>query len=183
MHAVAEQTRFRWFWIWSGVWPAIRSRLHQAKQDITLQIAVRGIGLEDVDSVQASFETELLTTRIAKSSRHAGQSRQSLGMVPRDSALLQATLALLLTTKRDREITLEVVLPARLVQRARAQLEATGSLGLQITVQSDFCSAVAPVMFHTDKYSQPLHESFAGMLAVCRLATAMLTNQSRLSGQ
>ena len=172
--AVAEQRSFRWFWIWSGVWPAIRSRLRQKQQEFTLQIAVCGHGIEHVNSTQASFDNELLTSRIVKHLHSVGQGKDSTE--DQGSNLIQAAFMTLLAGRPAREMVVEVVVPARLARKAQTQLASTGSLQLDITVQSDFCSASAPVTFQSD--TQALQESLNRMMALCKLVTAALLKKS-----
>lgn len=178
--AVAEQSSFRWFWIWSGAWPAIRSRLPQKQQDVVLQIAVRGQGIQHVNSTQATFENESLTSRIVKQPHSMGDG-MSIVADNQGSNLIQAVFAMLWSSKPTRELVVEVVLPARLSQKTQAQLASTGSLQLDVTVQSDFCSACAPVTFQRD--TQALQDSLTQILAVCKIVTAMLLKTSHSSGQ
>ena len=175
MSAVAEQSSFRWFWIWSGVWPAIRSRLRQKQQDITLQIAVRGQGIQHVNSTQATLDKEELISRIVNQSHTLGLGMSFHAENP-GSNWVQAALAVLLGNHPVREMVVEVVVPARLAQKARLQLASTGGLKLTITVQSDFCSACAPVIFTSD--TQALQDSLSGMIAFCKLVTAVLLKKS-----
>ena len=171
--AVAEQGSFRWFWIWSGVWPAIRSRLRQNQQDITFQISVCGHGIQHVNSTQAYFENELLTARIVK---HMGHEH-SFPAQDEGVNLLQAALALLLSSGTGREMVLEVVVPARLAQKAQGQLASSGSLKLDITVQSDFCASSAPVTFRND--TKALQDSLVGMTALYKVVNSMLLQKSK----
>ena len=152
--ATGKQTHFHWFWIWSGVWPAIRSGLRQYQADIILQIAVHGLGIEHVNSAHLQGHNSLLSS--------GGQ----------DPTLLQAALSMISKPPTQVQMVMEVTVPARLVERAQLQLASTGTVDLSITVQSDFCSSSAPVMFCSD--SQALQDSIAGILAVCKLATSML---------
>lgn len=175
--AMAQQSSFHWFWIWSGVWPSIRSRLHQKQQDIILQIAVCGQGIQHVNSTQATFDRESLTSRIVKQSHSVGHNPAG----NQGSNLLQAVFAMLLSSRPTREVVVQVVLPARLVQKAQAQLASTGGLQLDITVQSDFCSACAPVIFQRD--TQALQDSLIRIPAICRLVSAMLLKASCSRGQ
>ena len=176
-----KQTSFNWFWTWSGVWPAICSRLSQKQADIKLQIAIHGPGIEHVNSVHATLGDEQLVTRIVRQENLMGNNR----LFPsggQDLTLFQAALAVLMISRPPTQpMVMEVELPARLVERARLQLASTGTLELSVTVQSDFCSSSAPVTFRSD--SQALQESVAGILAVCRLATAMLLRKSTSGDQ
>lgn len=173
--AVAQQSSFRWFWIWSGVWPAIRSRLRQDQQDITLQVSVRGHGIQHVNSTQATLDKELLTTRIVK---HMDSVEQDSWFPSLDGGgnLIQAAFALLVSGRAGREMMVEVVVPARLAHKAQGQLASTGSLKLDITVQSDFCSSSAPVTFRND--TKALQDSIVGMTALYKLVNSMITKKS-----
>ncbi|DBA84198.1 TPA: hypothetical protein ACH3X2_006266 [Trebouxia sp. C0005] len=170
VNAVAEQPGFRWFWIWSGAWPAIRHSLRRRQQDTTMQITIHGHGLEHATSSQVTFGTEVLTSRVMQQPQPVSpdMSWPSLD----GFSILQAAFAMLLVSKPAKEMILEVVMPARLMHRAHSQLVSTGSPGLQVVVQSDFCSTSIPVSVHND--AQALQDSFAGMLAVCRLVSALL---------
>ncbi|DBA88587.1 TPA: hypothetical protein ACH3X1_004236 [Trebouxia sp. C0004] len=170
--AVAEQPGFRWFWIWSGAWPAIRHSLRRRQQDSTMQITIHGHGLEHATSTQVTFGTEALSSRVVQQPRAvtSNMSRPSLGLD--GFSILQAAFAMVMVSKPAKEMILEVVLPARLVHRAHSQLVSTGSPGLEVVVQSDFCSTSVPVSVHND--AQALQDSFASMLAVCRLVSALL---------
>lgn len=86
---------------------------------------------------------------------------------------------MLLASKPAKEMILEVVVPARLMHRAHSQMVSTGSPGLEVVVQSDFCSTSIPVSVHND--AQALQDSFAGMLAVCRLVSALLLKKTKTS--
>lgn len=175
--AVAEQSNIRWFWIWSGVWPAIRSRLRQNQQDITFQISIRGHGIQHVNSTQATIDDELVTSRIVK---HMG--REQVCPAPDESSnLIQAALTLLLSSGTGREMMLEVVVPARLAQKAQGQLASTGSLKLDITVQSDFCSSSAPVTFRND--TKALQDSLVGITTLYKAVCSALLQKSKSSEQ
>lgn len=171
MSAVAEQSSIRWFWIWSGAWPAIRSRLRQKQQDITLQIAIRGQGIQHVNSTQAILDKEALISRIVNQSHSLGLG-MSFPAEYQGSNWIQAAFAVLSSSPPVREMVVEVVVPARLAQKARLQFASTGGLKLTITVQSDFCSACAPVTFTSD--TQALQDGLSGMIAFCKLVTAVL---------
>ena len=177
---MAEQSSFHWFWIWSGVWPAIRSRLHQKQQDIILQVAVSGQGIQHVSSTQATLDNESLTSRIVKQSHSVAHSISILAE-NQGNNLIAAVLAMLLSSKPNREMVVEIVVPARLAQKAQAQVASTGSLQLHITVQSDFCSACAPVTFQRD--TQALQDRLTRILAVWKLVTAVLLKTSCSSRQ
>lgn len=177
MSAVAEQSSFRWFWIWSGVWPAIRSRLRQNQQDITFHISVCGHGIQHVNSAQATFNDEPVTSRIVK---HMGHD-QFYPAPDEGTNLVQAALSLLLNRETGREMTLEVVVPARLAQKAPGQLASTGSLKLDITVQSDFCSSSAPVTFRND--TKALQDSLVGITALYKLVCSALLQKCKSSEQ
>ena len=97
------------------------------------------------------------------------------------SNLIEVVLGMLLSSKPTKQMVVEVVLPARLVQKAQVQLASTGGLQLDITVQSDFCSACAPVSFPRD--TQALQDSLTRILAVWKLVTTMLLNASCSSRQ
>lgn len=175
MSAVAEQSSFRWFWIWSGAWPAIRSRLRQKQQDITLHIAVRGQGIQHVNSTRATLDKDALISRIVNQSHSVGLG-MSLPAENPGSNWIQAAFSVLSTSPPVREMVVEVVVPAKLAQKARLQLASTGGLKLTVTVQSDFCSACAPVTFTSD--TQALQDSLSGMVAYCKLVTILLLRKS-----
>lgn len=157
------------------MWPAIRSRLRQKQQDITLQIAIRGQGIQHVNSTQATLDTESLISRIVNQPHSVG-----LGMLfPAENPgnnWIPAAFAVLSSSPSVREMVVEVVVPAKLAQKARLQLASTGSLKLTVTVQSDFCSACAPVTFTSD--TQALQDGLSGIIAFCKLVTAVLLKKS-----
>ena len=173
--AVAEQPGFRWFWMWSGAWPAIRYTLRRRQQDTTMQITIHGHGLEHATSSQVTFGTEVLTSRVVQQPQAVtpAMSWPSLD----GFSILQAAFAMLLVSKPAKEMILEVVVPTRLMHRAHSQMVSAGSPGLQVMVQSDFCSTSIPVSVHND--AQALQDSFAGMLAVCRLVSALLLKKTK----
>lgn len=173
--AVAEQPGFRWFWMWSGAWPAIRHTLRRRQQDTTMQITIHGHGLEHATSSQVTFGTEVLTSRVVQQPQAVtpAMSWPSLD----GFSILQAAFAMLLVSKPAKEMILEVVVPTRLMHRAHSQMVSAGSPGLQVMVQSDFCSTSIPVSVHND--AQALQDSFAGMLAVCRLVSALLLKKTK----
>lgn len=173
--AVAEQSSFRWFWIWSGAWPAIRSRLRQKQQDITLQITIHGEGIQHVNSTQATLDKEALISRVVNQSHSVGHGMSFPAQKP-GGKWIQAAFTLFLSSHPVRDMVVEVVVPARLAQKARSQLASTGGLELAITVQSDFCSACAPVTFTSD--TQALQDGLSGMIAFCKLVTAVMLKNS-----
>ena len=172
--AVAEQPGFRWFWMWSGAWPAVRRRLRRHRQhNITLHIAVDGHGLEHATTTVVSSGAEALTSRIVQRSVTSSLPWPSLD----GFSIMQAAFAMFLVGKPAKRMVLEVVVPSHLIHRAQSQWISSGSLGLEVTVQSDFCSTTVPVSMHND--AQALQDSFAGMLAVCRLVSALLLKKSK----
>lgn len=177
VNAVAEQPGFRWFWIWSGAWPAIRHSLRRRQQYTSMHITIHGHGLEHATTSQVTFGSEVLTSRVVQQPRAV---TPTMSWPSLDGfSILQAAFAMLLVSKSAKEMILEVVVPARLMHRAHSQLVSTGSPGLQVVVQSDFCSTSIPVSVHND--AQALQDSFAGMLAVCRLVSALLLKKSNNS--
>ncbi len=133
--AVAEQPSFRWFWIWSGAWPAIRQRLRRRQHDTALQVAIHGHGLQHATTIQITLAGETLSSHIVQPPQSV-----SLSAWPNLEGLsMQAAVAMFLVNKPTKEMMVEVVIPARLMHRAQTQLASSGSLGLQVTLQSDFC--------------------------------------------
>ena len=179
VNAVANQNGFQWFCNCCGVWPAICSLLRNKQQDIILQIAVRGQGIQHVDSIQATFDHESLTSRIVKQQHSMGRG-MAVPAQNQVSNLVQALFAMLLSSKPTRLMVVEVVVPARLAQKAQAQLASTGSLQLNITVQSDFCSACAPVRFERD--AEALQDSLTKNTSGLQVS-AMLLKMPSPSGQ
>ena len=140
-----------------------------------MQITLHGHGFEHATSTQVTFAAETLTSHIVHQPK---VDTHDLTWPKLDGcSILESALAMFLVAKPAKEVTLEVVVPARLMRRAQMQLASTGVPGLEVTVQSDFCSTTVPVSVHGD--AQALQDSFAGMLAVCRLVSAMLLRKSQ----
>lgn len=164
---------FRWFWIWSGAWPAIRQRLYSREQDTELLIAIQGHGLEHATHTLVTFGTETLPCSIAQQPQatpwrvapHAPWLSPAGGF-----SALQAVFAMVMMTKPAVHMAVRVSVPARVMRKMQQQMAATGNVGVEVTMQSDFCSSTASVSVQSDV--KALQDRFAGMLAVCRLVSA-----------
>ena len=166
-HGMTSVPSLRWFWIWSGVWPAIRQRLTNWEQDTVLQVTVQGHGLQHATHTQVNFGTETLTSTVAQ---HPDAAKRPgaltwLGRTGRSCAEL-AIVAMLLEAKPAMQMTLQVSVPARLMHRLQQQMAEVGNAGLEVTVQSDFCSSTVPVSVQSTKALQD-KLNWASLLALC----------------
>ena len=155
---------FRWFWFWSGVWPAIRQRLTNWEHDTVLQVVVQGHGLQHATHTQVTFGTETLASTVAQQP-DAAKRPNGLTWLGRSCAEL-GMFAMLLEAKPAMQMTLQVSVPARLMHNLRQQMAEVGNMGLKVTVKSDFCSSTVPVSVQSAKALQD-KLNLASFLAVC----------------
>ena len=164
---------FRWFWIWSGAWPAIRQRLYSREQDTELLIAIQGHGLEHATHTQVTFGMETLPCSIAQQPQAApwGVAPHGPWLSPVGGfSALHAVFAMVMMTKPAVHMAVRVSVPARVMRKMQQQMAGTGNAGVEVTMQSDFCSSTASVSVQSEV--KALQDRFAGMLAVCRLVSA-----------